>query len=167
MNTVKSIVLAATTLLAAAATTSCTDYQDEINALDNRVAYVESLVSQTNKDITNLQKVITAYTDGWYIENMAYLPADERSGYVINFRKDMFDVATGDSVKGMTQRMAAIVHDGEKGDQGVKGDQGTNATNMFKEIRPRVGDDGITLIEVTFVLSNGWSFTIPAKSTTE
>ena len=116
MKTVKSFVLAAMTLLAGAAATSCTDYQDEINALDNRVTYVESLVSQTNKDISNLQKVVTAWANGWYIENMAYLPIEEGSGYVINFRKDFFDVVTGDSVPGKTQRMAAIVHDGEKGD---------------------------------------------------
>ena len=53
---------------------------------------------------------------------------------------------------------------GDQGDKGDKGDPGVNATNMFKEIRPIVGDDGITLKEVTFVLNNGWAFTIPAYS---
>ena len=115
MKTFKNIALSAVMVMAGATITGCTDYQDEIDSLDTRVTYLESLVSQTNKDITNLQKVVDAWVNGWYIENMAYLPEEDGGGYVINFRKDQFDIALGDSVRGKTQRMSAIVKDGEKG----------------------------------------------------
>ena len=48
MKAIKSILLTAILVLLAPAFTACTDYQDEIDALDNRVTVLENLVKQMN-----------------------------------------------------------------------------------------------------------------------
>ncbi len=66
------------------AVTSCTDYQDEIDALDVRVTYLESLVNEINRQLDALEVVINALKDADYITGVKEDPA---GGYVINFAK--------------------------------------------------------------------------------
>lgn len=68
-------------VVAAAMTASCTDYQDEIDALDGRVSYLESLVVRVNADILTLQDVVDAMDQGDYITGVKETP----EGYVISF----------------------------------------------------------------------------------
>lgn len=68
-------------VVAAAMTVSCTDYQDEIDALDGRVSYLESLVVRVNADILTLQDVVDAMDQGDYITGVKETP----EGYVISF----------------------------------------------------------------------------------
>ena len=302
MNNIKKLLIAAVVATFGLTFSSCTDYQDEIDSLDYRITYLESLVSQTNKKVANLQKLVDAWAEGWYIENMASLPEDqgEEGGYVINFRHDHYD-DEGNAILASTERMAAVVYNGkkgdkgdqgaqgergyqgapgssaeapvitvgpnpydssdtnvywfvngklltttdalgnttiirangkdgakgdpgqapqvrisddgywqisvdggtnwvymygndgktplfaqgdkgdkgdkgdqgdkgdkgEKGDKGDQGDKGDDATDMFKKIIPVIDKDGTTLVEVTFILQNGWQFTIPANAATD
>ena len=63
--------------------TSCTDYQDEIDALDLRVKRLEELVSTMNTNIEALQIIVDAMEDGDYITGVR----ETADGYVINFAK--------------------------------------------------------------------------------
>ncbi len=64
--------------------TSCTDYQDEIDALDKRVAYLESLVDQVNAKIYELQGLADALKDADCITDVTETP----DGYIISFKKN-------------------------------------------------------------------------------
>ena len=63
--------------------TSCTDYQDEIDALDLRVKRLEELVSTMNSNIEALRITVSAMEDGDYITGVR----ETADGYVINFAK--------------------------------------------------------------------------------
>ena len=64
-------------------TTSCTDYQDEIDALDKRVTTLEELVSKANSDIQARQVIVSAIEDGDYITDVRQI----EGGYLVNFKK--------------------------------------------------------------------------------
>ena len=94
-------------LITAAGTfTSCTDYQDEIDALDYRVTVLEELVKRINHDIEALQIVVEAMADGDYITNVT----EYDDSYIITFNK----------------AGAIVVKDGEKGNDG----QDANVPNI-------------------------------------
>ena len=82
MKAITKILFLATALLAGTLT-SCTDYQDEIDALDRRVTYLESLVRQANSEIEALQTIATAVEAGDYITNVT----ESAEGYIITFAK--------------------------------------------------------------------------------
>lgn len=62
---------------------SCTDYQDEIDALEYRVKVLEQLVKEVNTNLEALKVIAQAMEDGDYITGWN-ATAD---GYVINFAK--------------------------------------------------------------------------------
>ena len=84
MKTIKTLLLAASASLLFSTLNSCTDYQDEIDALDVRVTYLESLVNQVNTDLKALGTIVKAMDDGDYITSVT--PTTD--GYVINFKKN-------------------------------------------------------------------------------
>ena len=61
--------------------TSCTDYQDEIDALDYRVTKLEELVNTINTNIEALRIIVSAMEDADYITGVR----ETVDGYVINF----------------------------------------------------------------------------------
>ena len=63
--------------------TSCTDYQDEIDALEFRIKTLEDLVSTINTDIVAMEFVVNAMADGDYITGVR----ETENGYIINFYK--------------------------------------------------------------------------------
>ena len=79
----KKILLSALMLTGIMAT-SCTDYQDEINALDSRVTKLENLANEINTNLKALQDLAKAIEDGDYITNIT----KTTDGYVINFKKN-------------------------------------------------------------------------------
>ena len=92
MKTIKNIFLATMLLTGGlVGISSCTDYQDEIDALDKRVYRLEHLVDSINKNLDALQMFVNAAADGWIIKGMAELP--EGNGYIVNFIK--LDPKTG------------------------------------------------------------------------
>lgn len=63
--------------------TACTDYQDEVDALDRRVKDLEELVEQVNEDLESMQVLLAAIEAGDYITGVR----ETDDGYVINFKK--------------------------------------------------------------------------------
>lgn len=84
MKRVKNIFLTALLLLGGLLTTSCTDYQDEIDALDYRVTVLEELVKKINNNLEAMQVIVSAMEEGDYITNVR----ETEGGYVINFYKN-------------------------------------------------------------------------------
>ena len=76
---------------------SCTDYQDEVDALDRRVTTLEELVSRTNKSIEGISTLLGVAENGWIITGMVDVPAkDDPAGlgyYTITLGK--LDPTTG------------------------------------------------------------------------
>ena len=63
--------------------TSCTDYQDEIDALDYRVKVLEDLVDRVNTDLEAMKAIVGALEDADYITDVK----DTDDGYLVNFAK--------------------------------------------------------------------------------
>lgn len=63
---------------------SCTDYQDEIDSLDNRVTILENLVQRVNDDIVALQTIVDATEKGDVITRVDTLKNGD--GDVIGYR---------------------------------------------------------------------------------
>ncbi len=84
MKTIKTFLLAGMTAILLTTLTSCTDYQDEIDALDVRVTYLEKLVKEVNTDIASLKTIVDALKDNDYITD-AY--QNEEGDWVITFNK--------------------------------------------------------------------------------
>ena len=84
MKTIKTFLLAGMTAILLTTPTSCTDYQDEIDALDVRVTYLESLVKDVNSDLAALKTITDALKNADYITNVSQNPAGD---WVINFYK--------------------------------------------------------------------------------
>lgn len=80
MKTIKTLLLVGMTPFLLSSLTSCTDYQDEIDALDVRVDYLESLVNKVNDNIAALQKIMNTVTNSGHITNIEPLN-DEVGGY--------------------------------------------------------------------------------------
>lgn len=84
MKQMKNFLLSALLLTGGMAVTSCTDYQDEINALDYRVTKLEELVDEINNNLKALQNLAKAVEEGDYITDVT----KTTDGYVINFKKN-------------------------------------------------------------------------------
>ena len=84
MKTIKNILLIAALLTTGLMNTSCTDYQDEIDALDYRVTVLEELVKRVNTNLEALSVIVSAMEDGDYITNVR----ETEYGYLINFEKN-------------------------------------------------------------------------------
>lgn len=65
-------------------TTSCTDYQDEIDALDYRVTVLEEMVKTINNNLDAMRVIVDAMAAGDYITGVR----ETEGGYVINFFKN-------------------------------------------------------------------------------
>lgn len=84
MEKVKYMLLAALMLLTGGVlTTSCTDYQDEIDALDYRITVLEKLVKDLNNNIEAMKVIVTAMEEGDYITAVN----ETEEGYLVNFHK--------------------------------------------------------------------------------
>lgn len=84
MRALKTALFWAVTLLTAGTmTTSCTDYQDEIDALDYRVTVLESLVKQVNNNLEVMMITVNAMENGDFIT--AVRETDD--GYLLNFNQ--------------------------------------------------------------------------------
>lgn len=81
MKQLKNIMLAAMLLMGGAFTTSCTDYQDEIDALEYRVTVLENLVKKVNTDLDALRVIADVLENGDYITDVR----ETEDGYLINF----------------------------------------------------------------------------------
>lgn len=81
MKTIKTLLLVSMTPFLLTTLNSCTDYQDEIDALDVRVTYLESLVKEYNTNIESLRTIVDAVKTGDYITNIA----ENSTGYTISF----------------------------------------------------------------------------------
>ena len=101
MNTIRRIVLTIVVPLMAGAFSACTDYQDEIDALDYRVRVLENLVKSVNSELESLQRIVRAVEDGDYISNVT----QNSEGYIFTFNKSG----------------AIIIHDGIDGKDGKDG----------------------------------------------
>lgn len=87
---------------------SCTDYQDEIDSLDNRVTILENLVQRVNDDIVALQTIVDATEKGDVITRVDTLKNGDGDviGYRFIFLKNQpITIYNG--------------KDGDKGDDGV------------------------------------------------
>ena len=85
MKTIKTLLLVGMTPFLLSSLTSCTDYQDEIDALDVRVTYLESLVKALNTDLASPKTITDALKDADYITNVTKNAAGD---WVINFYKN-------------------------------------------------------------------------------
>ena len=98
MKTIKTFLLAGLAAVLLTTPISCTDYQDEIDALDVRVTYLESLVNQVNNNLGSLSKIVKAMDEGDYIKDVGNIPGGQ-AGYRITFWKngyiDILDGADG------------------------------------------------------------------------
>lgn len=109
MKALKFFFFAALAAIAASMSTSCTDYQDEIDALDRRVYRLENLVDSLNKNMAGLKMLIDAQADkGWLIIGMAELPGG--NGYLINFGK--LDKDTGELSTKPDDRKTITIYNG-------------------------------------------------------
>ena len=70
MKKLNHLLLAAMLLVSGAITTSCTDYQDEIDALDFRITVLEELVKQVNNNLDAMRAIVDAMESGDYITHV-------------------------------------------------------------------------------------------------
>ena len=99
-------------------TASCTDYQDEIDALDYRITVLENLVKQWNKDLESTQTLVQALENSDYITNVT----ENSEGYIITFNKSG----------------AIVIKDGVDGKDGRDGKDA-----QAPDIGIKQGDDGL------------------------
>lgn len=83
MKKLKSLLLLAIIPFMAGTVSSCTDYQDEIDALDNRVTRLEDLVKNVNRQLEALQIIADALENADYITNVT----ENSEGCIITFKK--------------------------------------------------------------------------------
>ena len=81
MKTIKKILLVGLFPIIALTMSSCTDYQDEVDALDVRVTNLENLVKKVNNDLQSLSVIVKAFEEGDIITDIKETP----EGYIINF----------------------------------------------------------------------------------
>lgn len=117
MKRIQKILLAAMITLVAPAFTACTDYQDEIDALDYRITVLENLVKRWNADLESMQVIVNAMEDGDYITNVT----ESSQGYIITFNESG----------------AIIIKDGK---DGIDGKDGKDA--QTPDISVKQGEDG-------------------------
>ena len=133
MSRIKNIMLAAMLLTGGLAQTSCTDYQDEVDALDKRITILEELVSRTNQSIKGIEFLLNAVGDGWSITGIVEVqPQDDPKGmgyYTITFGR--LDPTTGELSTKSDDKKAITVYNGQNG---------KDASSPKIEVRK--GDDG-------------------------
>ena len=133
MRLIKNILMAAVLLAGGVTMTSCTDYQDEIDALDKRVTYLEELVNRVNLSIAGIEDLLGATEDGYFITGLVeVLPKDDPKGvgyYTISFGK--IDPETGKISEKASDKKAITIYNGTNG-------KDASAPN----IEVRQGDDG-------------------------
>ena len=61
----------------------CSDYQEELDALDYRVTVLEGLVGQVNSELVAIHTVTDVIADGDYITNVT----ENEEGYILTFNK--------------------------------------------------------------------------------
>ena len=83
MKLLRNILFATALLGCGQLSTSCTDYQDEIDALDYRVTVLEELVRKINIDIDAMSVIAQAMETGDYITDVR----ETADGYLINFHQ--------------------------------------------------------------------------------
>lgn len=83
MKTLRKFLVLAIIPLMAATVSSCTDYQDEIDALDNRVTRLEDLAKVINSKLEALQVLADALEKADYITGVT----ENSDGLIINFKK--------------------------------------------------------------------------------
>lgn len=83
MKRIQKIMLTAIMALMAPAFTACTDYQDEIDALEFRISFLESLVDEWNTNLKSMTSIIKAVEEADYITNVT----ENSDGYIITFHK--------------------------------------------------------------------------------
>jgi hypothetical protein len=114
-------------------TTSCTDYQDEIDSLDKRVTALEELVNRLNQNIKGISDLLNATENGWVITGIVEVsPKDDPKGigyYTITFGK--MDPKTGKLSEKSEDKKAITIYNGEDGTDAPK-----------PEIKVKKGDDG-------------------------
>lgn len=82
MKKLQKIIAAFLIALAAPLWTACTDYQDEIDALDYRITVLENLVKQMNTDLASMQVIVNVMETSDYITNVTH----NDMGYIITFK---------------------------------------------------------------------------------
>ena len=133
MRLIKNILMAAVLLAGGVTMTSCTDYKDEIDALDKRVTYLEELVNRVNLSIAGIEDLLGATEDGYFITGLVeVLPKDDPKGvgyYTISFGK--IDPETGKISEKASDKKAITIYNGTNG-------KDASAPN----IEVRQGEDG-------------------------
>lgn len=108
MKTIKTLLLAGMTVFMLTVPTSCTDYQDEIDALDVRVTYLESLASKVNDNLVSLEKILNTLNNSGYITGVT----PTADGYIINVEW----ITKGTDGNVIITKESLIIHDGEMPD---------------------------------------------------
>lgn len=131
-------LLFASLLFMAGTLTSCTDYQDEIDALDGRVTILENLVSKANSNITAMQTLVTAMADGWVITGMVEVDAandPKGAGYrIITFGK--INPLTGELSESPVDKKVITIYNGLNGKDGSD----AKAPNISLKLDPNDGN---------------------------
>lgn len=98
---------------------SCTDYQDEVDALNVRVDNLYDLVNKANETIRGISTLVSAAENGWIITNMENVPAErDPQGvgyYTINFGK--IDPATGKMSNKPEDKKTITIYNGKDASQ--------------------------------------------------
>lgn len=112
--------------------TSCTDYQDEIDALDARVKKLEEMASTMQKNLDNLAFTIDAISDNWFVTSyIPLLEGNDTIGYTINVRKDVYDPVTGKPIEDQKEQKSITIKNGKNGEDA-----------QFPTIVPKQSNDG-------------------------
>jgi len=98
---------------------SCTDYQDEVDALDRRVTTLEEMVNRANESIRGISKLVSAAENSWIITGMVNVPAkDDPKGvgyYTMTLGK--IDPATGKMSEKPEDKKTITVYNGQDASQ--------------------------------------------------
>ena len=121
MKTIKHLLFAAMLPFMALSLNSCTDYQDELDALDYRVTVLENLVNKMNTDMEAMEIIIDAMANSDYITNVT----QSSEGYIITFNNSG----------------AIVIHDGDRVADGDSCQAGTFVESKVADGGDRVGDD--------------------------
>jgi len=176
MKKIKNLLLVSIMVLSGGFITSCTDYQDEIDALDKRVTRLENLVDSVQTNLDALSIIADGLKNGDYITGVKETP----TGYIINFKKHG-DVEIIDGIDGQdaqtpnisieqdpidgewywTLNGEPIYVDGHKvranGKDGKDGEDGEDGEDGADAISPEVRINPSTLEwEYRIWTNNGW-----------
>lgn len=115
MKKIKKLLVVGLFPILAFTMSSCTDYQDEVDALDRRVTTLEELVSRTNKSIEGISVLLGAAENGWIMTGMVEVPAkDDPAGvgyYTITLGK--IDPNTGKMSEKPEDKKTITIYNGK------------------------------------------------------